>query len=230
MSGSRVVSENVKRWPRRLALGLAAMLVTLLALNGGSSSAADNVHGAVYDWARANPEQDVPVLIQTDGDSDAVADFILSSGGTVQREFEIIPAVETDVSPAFISALAGHPSVAWISLDAPVVSTGGSDAVDTRYLTTAYPFAVNAPEVWNGDVSRTGRGVTVAVVDTGITNNNKDFKDGKKSRVLFDVAIETVAEGASFPAFLNDDAFIAAAVERGTAIGDAREYTFVGCG
>ena len=50
------------------------------------------------------------------------------------------------------------------------------------------------------------------------------------SREFLRQACETVAEGASFPAFVNDDAIISAAVERGMAPEDAREYTFVGCG
>ncbi len=193
MDGYRHTRNKAKRWPRWPTVALATALIAIIALSSGGISAAENVHGAVYDWARANPGQDVPVLVQTDGDSDAVADFILSSGGTVQRQFQIIPAVEADVSPSFVSILSAHSDVAWISLDAPVVSTGKGDPVDTKDLATAYPYAVNAPEVWNGDVSRTGRGVTVAVVDTGITNNNKDFKDGKKSRVLFDVAVNPLA-------------------------------------
>ncbi len=193
MDGSGVSTAKGRRWPRWPTVALAAALIAIIALSSGGISAAENVHGAVYDWARANPGRDVPILVQTDGDSDAVADFIRSSGGTVQRQFQIIPAIEADVSPAFVSTLAGHSDVAWVSLDAPVVSTGGGDPVDTKNLATAYPYAVNAPDVWNGDVSRTGRGVTVAVVDTGITNGSKDFKDGKKSRVLFDVAVNPLA-------------------------------------
>ncbi len=126
MDGYRHTWNKAKRWPRWLAFALAAALVAVIALNSGGMSTADNVHGPVYDWARANPGQDVPVLVQTDGDSETVAQFIDSSGGTVQRELENIPAVEADISPDFVSTLAGHPDVTSISLAAPVVSTGGS--------------------------------------------------------------------------------------------------------
>ena len=125
MDGYRHTRNKVKRWARWLPFALAAALVTVIALNSGGMSTADNVHGPVYDWARANPGQDVPVVVQTDGDSETVAQFIDSSGGTVQREFEIIPAVEADISPDLVSTLADHPDVAWISLAAPVASTGG---------------------------------------------------------------------------------------------------------
>ena len=43
-------------------------------------------------------------------------------------------------------------------------------------------------------------------------------------------ACAIVAEGATYPAFVNDTAIIAAAVGRGMAPEHAREYTFVGCG
>ena len=47
---------------------------------------------------------------------------------------------------------------------------------------------------------------------------------------LFERVCESVAEGATYPAFVNDEAIIPAMVERGVSLQDAREYTFVGCG
>lgn len=43
-------------------------------------------------------------------------------------------------------------------------------------------------------------------------------------------ACEVVAEGASYPAFVNDEAIVPAAVARGQSPAHARDYTFVGCG
>jgi serine protease AprX len=189
-------------------MAFAFALVAIVAFSGGGSSATQNVHGAVYDWAGANPGQDVPILVQTGGESDAVADYIRSSGGTVQRQFQIISTVEAEISPGFVSALAGHPNITWISLDAPVVSTGpggpgknkdgpGGDSsgggVDIKDLATVYPSSVNAPDVWNGNTSRTGVGITVAVLDSGITNDNDDFGSGKNSRIIADVAVNPSA-------------------------------------
>ncbi len=142
MDGYRHTRNRAKRWSRWLAFALVAALVAVIALNSGGMSTADNVHGPVYDWARANPGQDVPVIVQTDGDSETVAQFIDSSGGTVQRELENIPAVEADISPDFVSTLAGHPDVTSISLDAPVVSTegpgndGGKSSLDAPVVST----------------------------------------------------------------------------------------------
>ena len=73
----------------------------------------------------------------------------------------------------------------WAILAVPIKA---APVKDPSYVATAYPFAVNAPAVWDGSPSRTGRGVTVAVVDTGITASSTDFKDASKaSRVAFNV-------------------------------------------
>ena len=50
------------------------------------------------------------------------------------------------------------------------------------------------------------------------------------SPALMDAACECVADGATYPAFVNDDAIIPAMVERGISLQDARDYSFVGCG
>lgn len=47
---------------------------------------------------------------------------------------------------------------------------------------------------------------------------------------FLDRAIEVAAGGASFPAFINDEALIPSLVERGVRLEHARDYTFVGCG
>lgn len=50
------------------------------------------------------------------------------------------------------------------------------------------------------------------------------------SQKLLDATCETIAEGATFPALVNDTAIIPGMIERGISMEDAREYTFVGCG
>jgi pyruvate-formate lyase len=47
---------------------------------------------------------------------------------------------------------------------------------------------------------------------------------------LVDATCRSLAEGASLPALVNDEAMIKAAIARGTRLEDARDYTFVGCG
>lgn len=50
--------------------------------------------------------------------------------------------------------------------------------IDPSQIASVYQFAVNAPSVWNAATPRTGKGVGVAVLDTGVTfANNTDFLD-----------------------------------------------------
>jgi len=50
------------------------------------------------------------------------------------------------------------------------------------------------------------------------------------SSEVFTEACEVVASGASLPGLINDVPLVSALVERGTALGHARDYSFVGCG
>lgn len=188
-------SGRIRR-PWRWAL-LAALAVAVALLAGGAAlSSPDNVHPSVYAWARQNPDAPVSVLVQTDSDAEAVADLVRALGGQVERRFRIVPILEASLPPDAVAAVAAHPSVAWISLNAPVVSTGNSTLKDEiKKLATVYPYAVGAVDAWMANDPITGQGVTVAVVDTGITNAIEDFQEGGTSRVLADVVVNANASG-----------------------------------
>src|ERR687889_1348872 len=53
-------------------------------------------------------------------------------------------------------------------------------------LVAAYPASVDAPQLWNNDTSVTGKGVGVAVIDTGIAGGMPDFRSpgSSSSRVI----------------------------------------------
>ncbi|MDO8614970.1 MAG: S8 family peptidase [Dehalococcoidia bacterium] len=165
-----------------LALALAALLLS----GSGAFSAPGNVHESVFSWARQHPGQQVPVIVQTNGDSSGLVSKIAGSGGAVERELALVQALDASIPAGEIGAIASDPAVSWISLDAPVVPTG---FVDTGNLASAYPFAVNAPAVWNAGI--TGSGLSVAVIDTGISpRGHEDFKNSAgNSRVIARVVV-----------------------------------------
>ncbi len=167
---------------------IAGGLLAAVVFGGASSAHTSNVHGSVIAWARANPSADVPVIIQTSGNSAALTSDIARAGGSIDREFKIISALEATLPRDSIDAVAAHPDVAWIGLNSPVVSTG-TYKVDLKALATTYPISVNANDPWSK--SYTGAGVGVAVVDTGISpSGHEDFKrsDGN-SRVVAEVVV-----------------------------------------
>jgi serine protease AprX len=187
------VRRKLWRWaPGAFVFGFALSL----ALFGGSGYAApDNVHPSVYSWAASHPGQDVPVIFETSGDTSALVSDVTSAGGSVERQFQIIPAVSAKVPVGSLAELSSDSSVAFVSLDAPVVSAGS--AVKTTALATKYAASVGATDAWSAGYD--GRGVGVAVVDTGITGS-ADFvgnASGSSSyvanRIVANVAVNAAA-------------------------------------
>jgi serine protease AprX len=131
------------------------------------------VHAAVAAWVQDHPGAPVPLIVQHDGTPEGLVEFVRASGGAVEREFDIIPALDVEVPAGRLEELARHGDVAWISLDAPVFSTAAPSSPSS--IAVAFPAAVNAPQAWS---SSTGAGVTVAVIDTGISQDAQDsFRD-----------------------------------------------------
>ncbi len=207
-----------KTWSWRLAVAVAATLVTLAANSGNSSALLGitstssttttltsttttltnttttltntlplNINQAVLNWSNLHPGEPIPVVIESSGDTQSLLSAIDLLGGTVERNFQIIPAVQTELTLSSILSLADDPSVSWISLDAPVVNL--DTTIDSSNLASTYPASVSADVPWS--LGYTGAGVTVAVVDTGISpRNHQDFSspDGT-SRVVAEVDV-----------------------------------------
>ena len=78
--------------------------------------------------------------------------------------------------------LASESKVVGLTLNCRVHSTG----LDANQLATCYPKTTRADKLWQRGI--TGRGVGVAVIDTGIAGDMPDFKDAAgNSRVVANV-------------------------------------------
>ncbi len=95
-------------------------------------------------------------------------DRVRGNGGTVVSKSNLIGATVAELTPAQIRALAADSSVGRIHFDAEVSATAinGSDSGGTPVV---YAQAIGAPDAWKA--GETGKGVTVAVLDSGIDNN-----------------------------------------------------------
>lgn len=180
-----------RRVPIRGALALALVLAALLVPGLRVSSAPWPVHPPVAAWAAEHPGAQVPLVVQHDGDGDGLASFIRASGGTVERDFDIIPALDVTVSADELPVLARRGDVNWISLDAAVGSTGGpAGPVSKSNLATAYPVAIKAEDAWQKGFY--GSGVAVALIDTGVSSAIKDeFLDATGASRLTQVSVRS---------------------------------------
>jgi len=123
----------------------------------------------------ANPLQRIPVIVEMQHPSGLLAGANLSAAqqafnllqlnGQAQLALPLLGSAAGLANAAGITALSLIPGVAYIHFDAPVQAHDGF--VSSSNLATAYPSAVTADRVWA--TGHTGQGVTVAVLDSGIT-------------------------------------------------------------
>src|SRR5215204_3235773 len=114
----------------------------------------------------------VEVIVQVDaGRSAASAKAeVRADGGKVTGDLEIINGFAAKLSQDAADHLADADGVKAVTVDAAVKPQG----ISPSRLQTAYPASVDAPQLWNYNV--TGKGVGVAVIDTGIAGQLQDFR------------------------------------------------------
>ncbi|HEX6394670.1 MAG TPA: S8 family serine peptidase [Acidimicrobiales bacterium] len=139
-------------WKRK-ALAIAGALLTM-----GSA--------ALFGASAATADTSVQVIVWTTGSENIVGD-VASVGGTVIQQFSIINGVEATVLSSEVAVLSAMPGVnvtpdISVNVQSTTPSTGPHTPSDAFLAQTGATQLAQA-----GD---TGRGVTVAVVDTGISN------------------------------------------------------------
>ncbi len=146
--------------------------------------------------ANADPQRRVEVILQLDAGADAAAarDLIRSSGGAITRELPIINGIGAKLDASDAQRLSTNPAFHAVSLNAKVESEGND--FDDR-LVTSYNESIEADEAW--DDNYTGKGVGVAVIDTGIQGDLPDFRESRTNPASRVVASAVVNPGASNP-------------------------------
>ncbi|MCH8949874.1 MAG: S8 family serine peptidase, partial [Chloroflexi bacterium] len=200
-----VKQEQVSgHWFNQRLVLFVLIIAAALFIHGTAATASSSlpIHGSVAMWIEEHPGEPVPLIVQHDGTPDDLLAFVRESGGVVEREFHIVPAIDIEIPANVVNGLGGQGDVEWISLDAPIVSTHLADDGETlptgKKVENIFPKTVNADEVWNDFA---GEGITVAVIDTGISDaDNPDFAHGTTERVTANVVInaDTVSDEDGF--------------------------------
>jgi serine protease AprX len=123
----------------------------------------------------ANPGGRFPVILEMEPSPTIAAGVnatlsqqafkLLQTYGTAQAALPLIDSAAGLATVTGITVLSAIPGVAYIHEDSIVRAHAGTSTT----LGTAYPAAVNADRVWG--LGRTGRGVTVAVLDSGVSTD-----------------------------------------------------------
>ena len=176
------------------------------------------------DWTRA-----YPVIVQG---SEGVVEAVQKHGGKITADLYIIKGVATTLTPPAILALAKEPAVTRISLDREVslTSTGLEAGLVVGYTTakrrnklpdTIYPLAVGADQVWAQGIY--GTGVTVAVIDTGITPSIRTLRKGIDGRKRY-LASYNPVNGRKVKRDPNGHGSFVAGIIANSAVGPSGRY------
>ena len=172
---------------RRPILTLALLVLLLLppyavlaAGGAASNNPGSRANADLLAQAQANPDQTFRVIVQGIGSHghDAAARAVAAKGKAALKDVGDLGVV-TQVKGRDVADLATGQGVKYVAIDAPLQVTatcypGGP--INPCNLQTVYPAAIRATNEWQG-MGYTGKGVGVAVVDTGISPK-ADFNSG----------------------------------------------------
>ena len=127
---------------------------------------------AVAARGRPGPRQDLPRDRDAPGQASTAA--TTKSRKKAARSSRTCPhdAFVAELTGAELAELGQDDGVKFVAPDAPIVFTG---TVDKSKLATQYPAATNASQLWGATTPITGKGIGVAVLDTGIATSLRDF-------------------------------------------------------
>jgi serine protease AprX len=192
---------------RPLAGGTAKLLVALLFTlsfilppsitpDAAAESRGERIHPKLAQIAGQTPDARVRVIVQGDNTDDTLGKELDRRGGSGKKALPLIKGYAAEISAREARALADLPGVKQVSIDAEMFPTADFD-VDA--LATDYPRSVNADDVWSGKTPYTGKGVTVAVIDSGI-QDSQDLRDSSGHRRI----VEAVNVGPASASGTND--------------------------
>jgi serine protease AprX len=170
----------LNRWRVRLSLVLVAM-VAPFALGGAAAHAAPSAQARLATVAKTAPARKVTAIVQfKPGFSERKATKLVHShGGKITARVPLINGLAVKLSAKRARLLAREPQVIALTLNTRVHGTGIADGA----LATRFPRTIKADKVWRRGI--TGRGIGVAVIDTGVAGDVVDFNDAAgNSRVI----------------------------------------------
>jgi serine protease AprX len=181
---------------RTLQARLSAALVAVvapLALGTAAAHAVPSAKAQLASVARSAPSRKVVAIAQfKPGFSVKQArKLVRAHHGRVTADLSLIHGLAVQLPAREAKALARNRHVVALSLNAKVKGQG----VNAGQLSTTFPKTIRADKLWRLGI--TGKGVGVAVIDTGIAGDAADFKgaDGA-SRVVANVVANAAAGSA----------------------------------
>jgi serine protease AprX len=158
-----------RAWALAVVLSLAALATTWTSAPAAASpEARAKVDGALLEAAEHAPKSTLSIIVRERRPSSSIAeDLVRELGGRVTRELSIVGGFAARLPGSAISALARSDAVMRIWGGARVsVATVDMGKFDTWPANTIWKKTIRLPQVSG---AYTGQGVTVALLDTGVS-------------------------------------------------------------
>jgi serine protease AprX len=178
---------------RRSALVAGLAVLASLALGGTAAVAATSAQAHLAAMARTAPARKVQAIAQFEpgfAEKQARA-LVRRHGGVVTGRLPLIHGLAVELTAIQARRLGRERHVIAVTLNSRVHGQG----IDAGQLGSTYPKAIGADQLWALGI--TGRGIGVAVIDSGVTGSLVDFQgaDGG-SRVVANVVTAPGAKQA----------------------------------
>ncbi len=195
---NRQQPDKLQLLTRSILYALGALMAGLV-LMGAVAPAQSAQHTmrlqpVLDELAQRDPEARISVIVQKLTQDNAVEARVAELGGVVTKDLSIINAFAAELPAGQAINLAARPDVRWVSFDGPVQSQiDPGTPVDTSRLANAYIQAIGADRVWNEAPYNQGQGITVAVVDSGVSGH-QDVGTRVVARAKFVTGINSMAD------------------------------------
>ena len=164
----------------KVAVALVAVAVPCT-LGEGVAHAAPSAQARLATVAKQAPKRKVTAIVQFKPNlSEKRAKALVAKhGGKVKSRIPLIHGFAVQIKAKQAPRLAKERNVVGLTLNSRVHGTGLNDGA----LAATFPRTTKADRVWRRGF--TGRGIGVAVIDTGVAGDSVDFQDGAgSSRVV----------------------------------------------
>jgi serine protease AprX len=144
----------------------------------GTAAKPGGASPALVKLATAHPARRVEAIVQfrSGVGGRAARGLVAAAGGRDTADLHVINGLGARMTAAQAVQIARRDRVRAVSLNATVKS----DSIDPTALETSYNQSIRSSEIW--DRPATGKGVGVAVIDTGIAAGLDDFRASRTDR------------------------------------------------
>ncbi len=164
-----------KLFKRFSILLVLALLLGASGLGAAPEGQTAQLQPALAELAASSPDETVRVMVAARGERTELAAQVEDLGGEVVHDLHLLNALAAEMSAGAAAELAQFSSVAWLSLDAPVVSSakggkgggGGASPTENVFLDT-----LGVRDVWA--MGYDGQGIGIAVIDSGSRHPDLD--------------------------------------------------------